>query len=148
MKIIGTYTLKGPRERIWPLIYDPASLISLIPGCEKIEQVSPNQYRGQVQVRVPAVSGTYQTYIQIIELDEPRYCCFEGNINGPAGSIEGTASFELVGADQQTIIEYKGHAVITGPLAKLNPRFVEGLAQTLINQGLEKLNKQLDTQTY
>jgi hypothetical protein len=36
--------------------------------------------------------------------------------------------------------------MITGALAKLSPRFVEGVAQTLINLGLANLNKQLRAQ--
>jgi hypothetical protein len=30
-----------------------------------------------------------------------------------------------------------------GALAKLNPRFIEGVVGTLIKQGIEKLNKQI-----
>jgi hypothetical protein len=36
--------------------------------------------------------------------------------------------------------------MITGALAKLSPRFVEGVAQTLIKLGLANLNKQLQAQ--
>ncbi len=143
MKVAGSYTFDSARENIWPLIYDPISLMNLIPGCEQLEQVNPNEYRGQVQVRLPAMADTYTTYVKLIELDEPRYCRFEGEVNGSAGSMSGTAAFELNTVDSQTILEYEGQALITGPLARLDSRFVEGIAQTLIKQGLAKLSKQL-----
>jgi len=36
--------------------------------------------------------------------------------------------------------------MITGALARLNPRYVEGVARTLINLGLTNLNQQLQAQ--
>ena len=147
MKISGCYTLNGPREQVWPLIYDPVSLVSLIPGCEQIEQVSPDEYRGQMQVRLPAVSGVFHTYVKIIERDAPHCSRFEGEVHGSAGSIKGAAFFELKEVEpQQTLIIYEGQAIISGALAKLNSRFVEGIAKTLIDQGLAKLNKQVQAQ--
>ena len=143
MKVAGSYILDGTRECIWPLIYDPASLVAFIPGCEQIEQISPDEYRGQVHIRLPAVGGTYTTYVKLIERDEPDYCCFAGEVNGAAGSVSGTASFWLKVMDAQTLLEYEGQALISGPLARLDSRFVEGVAQTLIKQGLAKLNQQV-----
>ena len=143
MKVAGSYILDGTQECIWPLIYDPASLIAFIPGCEQLEQVSPDEYRGQVRIRLPAVGGAYITYVKLIERDEPNYCCFAGEVNGSAGSVSGTASFRLKAMDARTLLEYEGQALISGPLARLDSRFVEGVAQTLIKQGLSRLNQQV-----
>ena len=143
MKITNQYTFAAPRERIWPLIYDPASLAGLIPGCEKLEQVSVDEYRGQIQLKLPAVIGTYQTYVKLLERDEPSHCLFEGEVSGSPGSIKGTASFNLQAInEQETLMTYEGQAVISGPLGQLNSRFIEGIANTLIKQGLAKLNQQ------
>jgi len=143
MKITGNYTLDGSRQDIWPLIHDPISLVGLIPGCEQLDQISPDEYRGQVQLRLPAVSGAYTTYVKLIEVEAPRYCRFEGKVEGPAGSISGTASFKLEPMDAKSILEYEGQAMIIGSLARLDSRFAEGIAQSLIKQGLDKLNAQL-----
>jgi carbon monoxide dehydrogenase subunit G len=143
MKIAGGYILDGVRECIWPLIYDPASLVTFIPGCEQLEQISPDEYRGQVRIRLPAVGGSYTTYVKLIERDEPNYCRFAGEVNGAAGSVSGTATFRLQAMGARTLLEYEGQALISGPLARLDSRFVEGVAQTLIKQGLSKLNQQV-----
>lgn len=143
MKIANHYTFAAPRERIWSLIYDPAALADLIPGCEKLEQISPDEYRGQIQLRLPAVVGTYQTYVKLLEREEPSYCLFAGEVSGSPGAIKGTASFRLQALNEHaSVIEYEGQAVISGPLGQLNSRFIEGIANTLIKQGLGKLNQQ------
>ena len=141
MKITGSYTLDGSRQDIWPLIHDPISLVSLIPGCEQLDQISP-------QLRLPAIAGAYTTYVKLIEDDAPRYCCFEGQVEGPAGSVNGTASFKLEPVDAQTLLDYEGQALIVGPLARLDSRFAEGIVQTLIKQGLAKLNAQVQMEQH
>jgi carbon monoxide dehydrogenase subunit G len=45
------------------------------------------------------------------------------------------------------LIEYQAKGMITGALARLNPRYVEGIARTLINLGLTNLNQQLGGST-
>ena len=146
MIVRGSYVLDAHREQVWSALYDPRALLSIIPGCQGIEQVSASEYQGQIVMRLPAVIGTYETYMRLVESEALSYSRFEGTVEGDLGSIKGTASFWLVEMDGQTAIEYEGEGLITGSLARLDSRFAEGLAKNLINQGLGKLNKQLKEQ--
>jgi hypothetical protein len=140
VEIVGSHRLEAPIDEVWPRIFDPTSLVSLIPGCQQLEQVSPDEYRGRIQVGIAAVSGTYETYVRVVERDPPHRCRFEGEVSGATGSIKGEASFTLEEVEERnSVIEYQAKGMITGALAKLNPRFVEGIAQTLIRLGLAKL---------
>ena len=69
----------------------------------------------------------------------PATAELEGEVEGTLGSIKGRATFRLAEADGRTTIDYDGQAVIGGPLARLDSRFVEGLAGSLISQGLRNL---------
>jgi carbon monoxide dehydrogenase subunit G len=147
VKIVGSYELEAPIDLVWPRIFDPRSLIKLIPGCQQLEQVGPDEYRGQIQVGIAAVSGTYETYVRLVERDPPHHCRFKGEVRGATGSIKGEASFTLKEVDQRhNLIEYEAKGMITGALAKLSPRFVEGVAQTLIKLGMANLNKEVRAQ--
>lgn len=148
IKIAGSYELEASVEKVWPHIFDPQSLMNLIPGCQQLEQVGPDEYRGQIQVAIAAVSGIYQTYVRVVERDPPHRCCFEGEVNGATGIIKGEASFTLKEVEEKnkTSLEYEAKGMITGAMARLNPRYAEGVARTLIKQGLANLNKQLQSQ--
>jgi len=143
MKIAGSTLFDVPKEEIWRTVLDPASLLRLIPGCERIEQVGPDEYRGQVVVRLAGVAGTYTTRIRLVERDEPHGCRMEGEAEGAAGSIRGTAAFRLSEQDRQTRLEYEGLGVVGGLLGTLGSRMVEGVVQSMIQQGLARLNEQL-----
>ena len=139
MKIAGQSTLDAAAESIWPLIFDSRTLLELLPGCEQVEQVAPDEYRGRMTLRVPAISGTYETWVKVLKFEAPSFCQIQGEATGSSGSVRGQASFTLQPDDQKTRIEYEGDAQIGGPLAGMNPRFAEGVAQMLIRQGLARL---------
>lgn len=139
MKITGQTTLDASAKDIWPLIFDPSTLLQLLPGCEQVEQVAPDEYRGRMNLRIPAIAGTYETWVKVLQYEAPKSCQMKGEARGPAGSVNGQASFFLEPDGDQTRIAYQGDAQIAGPLAGMNPRFAEGVAQTLIKQGLSRL---------
>jgi len=147
MKITGNYTLHGPREYVWPLIQDPASLVRLIPGCEQLKQVSPTEYRGQMQIPVAAVAGAYTMYVRLLEECELYLTRFEGEMAGPAGVATGEGAFRLLAEEDRSRLVYEGQAIITGPLGRMDGRFTEGVAYTLIQQGLANLDRQLQATT-
>ena len=143
MNIRGNRTLDAPRDAVFAAICDPDALLAVIPGCSEIEQVGDAEYRGRISLRLPGVVGTYRTVVRLVDTDAPGYGRLEGEVVGALGSIKGHASFHLTDAGGRTIVDYDGQAVIDGPLARLDSRFVEGLAASLINQGLGNLDARL-----
>jgi carbon monoxide dehydrogenase subunit G len=143
MNIRGRRSLDAPREAVFDAICDPTVLLSVIPGCREIERVGDTEYRGEISVRLPGVVGTYRTVVHLAEADPPTYGRLEGEVVGTLGSITGHASFRLAEEDDGTTVEYDGSAVIGGPLARFDNRFIEALAGSLIGQGLDKLNARL-----
>lgn len=143
MNVSGRATLDAPRTAVFDAICDPGALLEVIPGCREIRRVSPDEYRGRIALRLPAIVGTYDTVVRLLETDPPAYGLFEGRVDGRAGSITGRASFRLDDDDGRTTIEYDGQGVVGGPLARLDSRFVESLAASLVDEGLARLGRRL-----
>jgi len=146
IKISGSCELEAAREKVWPRIFDPISLMEMIPGCQRLERVGVDEYRGQIQIGVAGVSGTYDTYVTVVEQIPPGYCRFEGEVSGATGTIKGQASFQLKEVERNSQVTYEAQTIITGALAKLSPRFIEGTVQMLIKLGMARLNRQLKAQ--
>jgi len=143
MKIHGNVILDQPGDKIWPLIFDPNSLLRLVPGCQNLEHLPPDEYRADIRIGLAGVSGVYTALVKIEQANPPANCTFSGEIEGPTGVIRGTASFSLIPLTTGTKIEYNAQAIITGALAKLNPRYIEGVTNSLIKEGLTKLGREL-----
>lgn len=143
MNVRGSRTLDAPRPAVFRAILDPRTLLGVIPGCREIERVGDSEYRGEISLRLPGIVGTYRTVVRVVDAEAPSFGELEGEIVGTLGSIKGRASFRLIEAGDGTTVEYDGQAAIGGPLARLDSRFIEGLAGSLINQGLGNLDARL-----
>ena len=146
MNVHGRRVLDAPREAVFAAICDPDTLLAVIPGCHAIERVSDTEYRGQISLRLPGIVGTYRTVVRLVDTDPPNRGVLDGEVTGPLGTITGQATFRLAEFDGGTAVEYEGRAVLRGPLARLDGRLVEGLAGSLIGQGLANLGARLERQ--
>jgi carbon monoxide dehydrogenase subunit G len=147
MNIHGSRTLEAPRDAVFAAILDPTVLFAVIPGCQEIEQVSDIEYRGRIALRLPGMVGSYRTVVRVVDAEPPSFGRLAGEVVGALGSITGIASFRLAETDGGTEVRYEGEASIGGPLARLDSRFVEGLAGSLIGQGLGNLDQRLKART-
>ena len=143
MKVSGRATVDAPREAVFAAICDPGALLEVIPGCQEIHQVSAGEYHGRVALRLPAIVGTYETVVRLVRSDPPACGELEGRVEGRVGTIAGRAVFRLAEDDGKTVVEYEGTGVVSGPLARLDSRFIEGVARSLIDEGLVRLGRRL-----
>ncbi len=151
MKVSGTCTLGAGAAEVFDAICDPGTLLAVIPGCEAIERTGPDEYAGRISLRLPGAAGSYRTLVRLVDAVRPERAGMEGSVEGPMGSIRGRAEFELAPAPSageaplppETVLDYRGDAVIQGPLARLDSRFAERLAESLISQGLRALDHRL-----
>lgn len=152
MIVRGRALVHAPCTAVFDAICDPGALLEVIPGCREVRRVAADEYRGRIALRLPAIVGTYETVVRLLVADRPTFGSFEGRVAGRPGAIEGRASFRLepvagdgdgAADDEGTVIEYEGDGMVTGPLARLDARFVEGLARSLIDEGLARLERRL-----
>lgn len=45
MLMEGKFTSRGPIQKLWEALLDPETLVSCLPGAEKIERVDEKTYR-------------------------------------------------------------------------------------------------------
>ncbi len=84
----------------------------------------------------PGMVGTYRTVVRLVDADPPHRSGSRARSSARSARSRGRANFRLPRPDGRTAIDYEGQRRIGGPLARLDSRFAEGLAGSLINQGL------------
>ncbi|WP_370655448.1 carbon monoxide dehydrogenase subunit G [Candidatus Binatus sp.] len=127
MKLAGETTLPAPRQRVWELLNDPERLSRLIPGCEKLEILGPDQFAGAINVGIAAVKGTYAGNLKLEEKRPPEHYKMLLDGKGKQGFIRGSGTLDLEAKDPRTtIVKYAGDVQIGGPLMQVGQRLTCG----------------------
>jgi uncharacterized protein len=135
MKIAGEQTLSAPREQVWALFNDPERLARLVPGCEKLETLGPDEYAGTINVGIAAVKGVYSGKLKLEEKREPEHCRLTLDGKGKQGFVRGAGTLDLeANGASETIVRYAGDVQIGGPLMQVGQRMLDSAARMMIGQ--------------
>jgi len=135
MKIAGETTLSARRERVWALFNSPERLSKLIPGCEKLETLGPDEYAGTIVVGVAAVKGTYDGKLKIEDKRPPEHYRILVDGKGKQGFLKGAGTLDLAERDARTtLVKYAGDVQIGGPLIQVGQRMIDSAAKMMLGQ--------------
>lgn len=143
MKIQGTHTFDAPRERVWRALLDPAVLARTLPGCEKLERVGENDFRGALNVQVGPVKGQFQGTLRLTDVRPLEGYHMKLDGKGPAGFMNGEGDLRLTDAGSSTVLAYDIDSQVGGRVAAVGQRLLESSAKSITRQGLEGLAREL-----
>lgn len=143
MKIEGSYPFAAPRDLLWPMLLDPATLANVMPGCETLETVGENQFQGILKIKVGPVQGKFQGEVILTDIESPHSYNIFVDGKGAPGFVKGTGSMRLEEDGDMTILHYSGDAQVGGRLASVGQRLLDTSANAIIRQSLEGLGQQV-----
>ncbi len=147
MKLEGEYIFDGPREKVWEIVRDPDVLATALPGTQRLEQVSENEYTGQMHVRIGPVSGVFSGKLIVSDEVPPESYTLSVEGKGAPGFGRGTGHVQLQELDDdKTLIKYEGEMQVGGRIAGVGQRLIDTASRSMIGQGLESLNNALKAQ--
>jgi hypothetical protein len=143
MKLSGTQTFLAPRQKVWTFLTDPERLARCMPGCDKLEPIGENEYRGQINVGLAAVKGVYNGKVKLDEIQSPVHYKMILDGKGKQGFIKGAGTVDLEEHNGQTVLNYAGDVQVGGPLASVGQRMIDGAAKMLIGQFFAAMEAEL-----
>jgi carbon monoxide dehydrogenase subunit G len=144
VKIEGEYIFDGPRQAVWEIMRDPDVLSSALPGTQSLEQISENEYQGEMQVRIGPVGGLFTGTVIISNEVPPESLTMTVEGKGKPGFLKGTGNVQLSSeVDDKTLMQYQGDMEVGGRLASVGQRMMDSVSKSLLKQGLDSLNQAL-----
>lgn len=145
MKIAGEYLFGSRREAVWTALLDPEILARTLPGCESLERIADNQYRGVLNVAVGPVKGQFQGTLTLTDLRplEGYHMVLDGS--GSAGFMRGEGDLKLREDGDRTLLGYDIDAQVGGRIAGVGQRLLDSSAKSIAKQGLEGLERVLES---
>lgn len=144
MKVNGSYTFNAPKDIVWPMLLDPQVLANVMPGCESLEQVAENQYKGILKIKVGPVQGKFNGDITLKDIEDSQGYNIVVDGKGAPGFVKGSGNLKLAEDGENTILHYEGDAQVGGRLASVGQRLLDSSAKAIIRQSLEGLENQVE----
>jgi uncharacterized protein len=140
MKLTDSQVIPASRERVWNGLNDPVILQQCIPGCSKIEVVSPTEFKATVTVAVGPVKANFSGQVTLSDLNPPESYRISGKGNGGfVGFATGGANIRLTALSaNETQMDYDVDAQIGGKLAMLGSRLIDSTATSMADKFFTK----------
>lgn len=138
----GSVDIAASPEAVFRILLDPKALARVIPGCHALELVAPNHYRADVSVGVGMVKARYAAQIELSELDPPHSLRLSGKGLSALGAASGTGMVTLEPAAIGTRLSYDYQADVSGKIASVGGRMLQGAARIIVAQLFVQLGRE------
>ena len=138
----GEIVLPAVPEAVFAVLMDPDALARVIPGCHALDLVGPNHYRADVTVGIGMIKARYAAEVKLSEIEAPRRLRLAGSGLSSLGAAKGSGLVSLEAVEEGTLLRYDYAAEISGKVAAVGGRMLEGAAKIVLRQLFESLGRQ------
>lgn len=138
----GKTRVPASPQEVWDILLDPNSLAKVIPGCHELQVVGDNSYRAEVDMGVGPVRGRFEANVALSDLVEPESATLAGDVAGPLGDGGGSGWVTLEADGDGTLVNYRYEVTVSGKVASVGGRMLDGAARVLIGQFFNALVRQ------
>ncbi len=135
----GTSFVAASPADVWQILLDPDHLAAVIPGCKTLQKTGADAYTGDITMGVGVIKGLFHADVALSDLDPPHSLRLTGGAKGALGASQGEALVRLVERDGGTQIDYRYGANVSGKVAAVGGRMLEGAARVLIGEFFKRL---------
>jgi carbon monoxide dehydrogenase subunit G len=144
MKLEGEHIFPGPREEVWAMFYDPNVLAGAMPGTQKLDKISDQEYQGNIYVRVGLVSGAFSGRLMISDEVPPESCTLTVDGKGAPGFVKGVGHVKFTPQGNVTTqMKYDGDIQIGGTIASVGQRMLDSVSKSMMRLVFESLDNAL-----
>ena len=145
MKFAGTVDIAAPRDKVWAFVVDPKQVGQCGPGVESIEVVDDTHFKATAKVGIGFISARFVVNMEMAEQETPDRAVIKAHGQAPGSAVDATAEMTLSdGVDGGTTMDWSADVTISGSLASLGARLIEGTANKMIGQTFECMKSKLE----
>jgi carbon monoxide dehydrogenase subunit G len=146
MLMEGKLTLKAPIRKLWDTLLEPETLLSCIPGAEKIERLDEKTYDCVVKQKVGPISVKFKFRSIITRMEPPTHIEVEGEGEdiAKAGHFVQKSVVDLREISPSEVeVSYSTDATIVGKLAMFGDKMMRAKANKVEEEFTKALQERL-----
>jgi uncharacterized protein len=142
VNVSGERTFEAPREAVWRVLNDPASMAKTMPGVQSFDVHDADRWTANV--KIPLGLGGLKMQIDMTKTEEraPEFAKLRIKGKGVGAMLSMETSFELSDAAVGTGMKWTADVKIAGPVGSMGQRVL----QPIVNQQVQHVLSALDTQ--
>ena len=145
MQFQGTVEINAPRDRVWAFLMDPDRVGSCGPGVESIEVVDAEHFKARAKVGIGFIAARFNVDMTIAERTVPERAVIKAHGQAPGSAVDATANMALSGPGEgPTTMDWSADVTISGTLASVGARMIEGTANKMIGQTFDCIRTKLE----
>ena len=144
MELSGSVTIAAPPQQVWQALNNPEILRQCIPGCEEVQQISPEEMHARVLLRMGPVRARFAGKVKMTDIRplQGYTLNFEGS-GGSAGFAKGHSVITLKAVGNSTQLDYTAQATIAGKLGQIGGRLIDASSKQLADKFFANLKANL-----
>ena len=145
MKFSGTVDIAAPRDRVWSFVTDPNQVGQCGPGVESIEVIDDTHFKATAKVGIGFISARFVAQLEMADLEAPERAVIKAHGQAPGSAVDATAEMTLSGDPEgPTRMEWSADVALSGSMASLGSRLIEGTANKMIAQTFACMKSKLE----
>jgi carbon monoxide dehydrogenase subunit G len=142
MRVEGVKELSAPRDVVWRVVNDPASMAKLMPGVEGFDIADETHWTANV--KIPLGLGGLKMKLNFEKTEEraPEFSRLVAKGKGVGAIMNMDTAFTLSEAGSGTSMKWEADVKIAGPVGSMGQRVL----QPIINQQVENVLTALEKQ--
>ncbi len=145
MRFEGTERVAAPQAKVWAFLMDPQQVGTCGPGVESVEAVDATHFKARATVGVGFIKARFVVDMEMADLHEPDAATIKAHGQAPGSAVDATATMQLTpeGADA-TNLAWAADVNISGTLASVGARLIQGTAEKMIRQTFDCIKTKLE----
>ena len=140
MNVNGDRTFAAPREAVWKVLNDPASMAKTMPGVESFDIHDENRWTANV--KIPLGLGGLKMKVDMDKIEEFAKLQIKGKGVGAMMSME--SSFELSEVEGGgTAMHWNADVKIAGPVGSMGQRVLQPIVNQQVSNVLTALDREV-----
>jgi carbon monoxide dehydrogenase subunit G len=146
MHFEGHVPIKASREKVWAFVTDPEQVGPCGPGVEKIEVVDATHFKATAKVGIGFISARFNVDMNFAELQPPDKAVIKAHGQAPGSAVDANAEMTLSDGEAvgTTVMDWTAEVNLSGTLASVGARLIEGTATKMIGQTFECMRAKLE----
>jgi uncharacterized protein len=143
VNVSGERDFEAPRETVWHVLNDPASMAKTMPGVESFDIHDGQHWTANVKIPLGLGGLKMKVDMEKVEEREPEFAKLAIKGKGVGAMMNMETSFTLSdGAEGSTSMAWSADVKLLGPMASM----AQHILQPIVNQQVQQVLTALDAQ--